>query len=231
MIYCYEDFVEALLAAGFSMGGGSSQGIYGVITWDWNQEPPYETPVRWHTGDRETDPWEWRMRVLEERDDIAYGKLFFQKSGFITKSWYPYFLAVRRQGRSLEEAYELGLITRYAKRIYEAMEGQEAMALHELKQAAAFSREEAGKFDRALVELQGKMFLTLCGRQRKRAKTGEEYGWSSTVLCKTEDFFDPQVWEASLGIPAGEAEEKIRAQVLKLNPDADAKKVMKFIRG
>ena len=231
MIRCYGDFVRELLQAGFSMGGGNSQGIYSVISWDWNQEPPYETPVRWHTGDPETDPWEWRMRVLEERDDIAYGKLFLGKSGFITKRWYPDFLAVRRQGESLEDAYAQGKISQHARRVYGAMEGREAMALHELKQAAAFSREDASKFDRALVELQSKMYLTLCGRQRKRSLSGAEYGWSSTVLCKAEAFFDPQVWEESLGIQPQAARERIAVQALRLNPQAQPKAVEKFIRG
>jgi len=45
------DFVETLLAAGFSMGGGSGDGIYSVVPWSWNEPPPYKTPVRWHTGD------------------------------------------------------------------------------------------------------------------------------------------------------------------------------------
>ncbi|MCA5960928.1 hypothetical protein LC724_11655 [Blautia sp. RD014234] len=90
-IRSYEDFTEVLLEAGFSMGGGSSEGIYSIINWEWDKEPPYETPVRWHTGDRETDPWEWRMRVLDERDDIAYAKCFFKKSGYITRQWYPCF--------------------------------------------------------------------------------------------------------------------------------------------
>ncbi len=229
MIRSYEDFVRALLAAGFSMGGGNSGGIYSVISWNWGQEPPYETPVRWHTGDPETDPWEWRMRVLEERDDIAYGKLFFGKSGFVTKDWYPDFLAVRRRGESLAEAYAQGRISHYAKRVYEAMEGHEALALHELKQAAAFSKEDASKFDRALVELQGKMYLTLCGRRQKCSQTGEPYGWSSTVLCKAEGFFGPQVWEASLGRDPQEAARRIETQVLRLNPNAAPKTIRKFI--
>ena len=59
------------------------------------------------------------MRVLEERDDIVYAKLFFRTSGFITKEWYPYFYAVRRQGETFEEAYENGTISQMAKRIYE----------------------------------------------------------------------------------------------------------------
>lgn len=41
-----------------------------MISWNWNETPSYDTPVRWHTGDPETDPWEWRIRVLDERDDI-----------------------------------------------------------------------------------------------------------------------------------------------------------------
>lgn len=92
----YNDFVTALLSNGFSVGGGNSEGIYALISWSWDENPPYDTPVRWHTGDPETDPWEWRIRVLDERNDIAYAKLFFNKSGYITKEWYPYFLAVRR---------------------------------------------------------------------------------------------------------------------------------------
>lgn len=231
MIRSYGDFVRELLAAGFSMGGGNPQGIYSILSWDWNQEPPYETPVRWHTGDLETDPWEWRMRVLEERDDIAYGKLFFGKSGFITRQWYPDFLAVRRQGESLGEAYAQGRISHHAKRVYEAMEGRGEVPLHELKQAAAFSKEDASKFDRALVELQGKMYLTLCGRQQKRSQRGAQYGWFSTVLCKTEEFFGPQVWEASLAIAPEAARERITAQALRLNPQAQPKAVAKFIKG
>jgi hypothetical protein len=118
MIRCFEDFVKVLLNAGFSMGGGNDEGIYAVIPWGWNEPPPYDTlPIAWHTDDPETDPWEWRMRVLDERDDIAYGKLFFKKSGFITKDWYPYFLAVRRGNMSFDESYDNGTISHFAKRI------------------------------------------------------------------------------------------------------------------
>ena len=44
------------------------------------------------------------MRVLEEREDIAYSKVFFRTSGYITREWYPYFYAVRRKGESFQEA-------------------------------------------------------------------------------------------------------------------------------
>jgi len=71
----FNSFCATLIDCGFSMGGGNAEGIFAIIPFCWNEEPNFETNIRWHTGDPETDPWEWRMRVLDERDDIAYGKL------------------------------------------------------------------------------------------------------------------------------------------------------------
>lgn len=230
-IHNYNDFTTALLESGFSMGGGNSNGIFSLIPWDWNQTPPYETPVCWHTGEAETDPWEWRMRVLDERTDIAYAKLFFKKSGYITKEWYPYFLKIRRDGITFEEKYADGTASHYAKRIYEVLKEHDALPVHTLKQLAGFTGEDKAAFDRGLVELQTGMFLTMCGRQQKRSKLGEEYGWSSTVFCTTEHFFGDEVFEAAAHISTQEAVEKITAQVYKLNPGAESKKILKFMRG
>lgn len=230
-IYNYDDFAAALLKTGFSMGGGSSDGIFAVLPWGWDQEPPYDTPVRWHTGERETDPWEWRMRVLDERQDIVYGKLFFKKSGFITKDWYPYFYAVRRGKRGFEEEYSSGTLSHPAKRIYEAVSEYKNLPVHGIKAVAGFGREDKSVFDRALTELQMKMYLTMCGRQQKLSGKGEEYGWSSTVFCLTEDFFDRDVLKQAEQITADEAVEAITEQILRLNPDAEPKKIMKFIKG
>lgn len=227
----YTDFTAALLESGFSMGGGNSNGIFSLISWDWNQQPPYETPVHWHTGDPETDPWEWRMRVLDERDDIAYAKLFFKKSGYITKDWYPYFLKVRRNGISFAEKYAQGTASHYAKRIYEVVVENDALPVHVIKQLAGFSGEDKSKFDRALTELQTDLFITMCGRQQKRSMLGEEYGWSSTVFCTTERFFGGKVFQAADKIGEQEAVDKITAQVYALNPTAQEKKILKFIRG
>lgn len=227
----YQDFVTTLKETGFSMGGGNSEGIFSVIPWSWNEEPLYETPVCWHTGDQETDPWEWRMRVLDEGKDIAYAKLFYKKSGFITKEWYPYFYAVRRGNRIFEDEYADGIISNPAKRIYETITEYGALPVHGIKALAGFSKEDKSSFDRALVELQMKMYITMCGRQQKRSNKGEEYGWSSTVFCLTEDFFEESVFEEAAELTEQEAIEKISAQILSLNPEAIQKKITKFIKG
>lgn len=231
MIHNYNDFVNALLDAGFSMGGGNSEGIYSIVDWGWNESPPYETPVRWHTGDPETDPWEWRIRVLDERNDIAYAKLFFKKSGFITKEWYPYFLAVRRRGRSFDEEYADGTISNYAKRVYNVINENGVLPFHAIKLLAGFSKEDKPHFERALTELQMKMYITMCGRQQKISQKGKPYGWSSTVFCTTERFFGEEVFEIAEKISKHDAIEKITRQIYRLNPLPEQKKIMKFIMG
>jgi len=230
MIYNYNDFITELLSAGFSMGGGGS-GLYSVVPWGWNEAPPYDTPVSWHTGDPETDPWEWRIRVLEERNDIAYGKFFLKKAGFITKEWYPFFLAARRGGNSFYDEYDDGNISHPAKRIYDVVADSGSLPLDGIKHIAGFGREDKSKFDRALTELQMKFFLTMCGTQMKVSQKGEEYGWSSTVFCTTEQFWGQEVFDQAALITESEAIEKITDRLLTLSPSADEKSIMKFIKG
>ena len=230
-IKSYDDFVSAVLEAGFSMGGGNDEGIFSVINWGWQDAAPYETPVRWHTGDPETDPWEWRIRVLDERKDIAYAKVFFKKSGYITREWAPYFLAVRRGSTNFDEEYDAGLVSSNAKRIYETILEYETLPVHAIKQITGFGKEEKSAFDRALVELQMKLYLTMCGRQQKVSQKGEQYGWSSTVFTTTETFWGEAIFDQAAKLDMTQAIEKIRQQILSLNPQAAEKKILKFIKG
>lgn len=229
-IHDYNDFVKELLECGFSMGGGNDKGIFAVIPYSWEQQQSMDTPVKWHTGNPETDPWEWRMRVLEERDDIAYSKLFLRTSGYITKDWYPYFFAIRRKGESFEEAYYNGIISQTAKHIYDIVSGNGAIAFHEIKQLGGFTKEDNSKFERAIVELQMRMFITMCGRAQKINKYGEGYGWNSTVFSTVEDFWQKRRVHIPL-INEQEAMEKITQQIFKFNPNAQMKNIFKFIKG
>lgn len=226
----FSDFCKELLQSGVSMGGGNAKGIYAIIPYGWVEQDQIDSPVKWHTGDAETDPWEWRMRVLEERDDIAYGKFFFRSSGYITKEWFPAFYAVRRGGESAEEAYQNGTLSQMAKRVYDLVDGQGALPVHEIKRLGGFTKEDGAKFDRAVTELQMRLFLTLCGRQQKRNRYGEGYGWSSTVLATVEHFWQ----ERGFSLPDLHPEaamDAITTQIHRLNPTADPKKIARFIKG
>ena len=120
-------------------------------------------------------------------------------------------------------------VSQTSKQIYEIVcEGE--TALHEIKRAGGFRREDNSRFERAIVELQMRMFLTMCGRAQKINKYGEPYGWNSTVFTTVEDFWKKRGVELPDPDPV-ESYEKIRAQILKFNPGAEQKKIDKFIRG
>lgn len=225
MIQNFDDFTAALLKAGFSVGGANGEGIYSLCS-------EFGDRVVWHTEDPETDPWEWRMRVLNERDDIVYSKVFFNKSGYISKAWYPYFLACRRpKGKTFHDAYQGGTMSQYTKRIYDILADNERVPFHMLKQLGYFSKDENTRFEKALVELQMKLFITMSGRAKKTSLRGEEYGWSSTVFSTVEHFFDETVFAESMKYSPQEAAEIISAQILRLNPLAEQRKISKFIFG
>lgn len=225
MINSYSEFCDELIRCGFSMGGGNARGIYSVIPFDWKSPHP-DSRIRWHTGDPETDPWEWRMRVLEERDDIAYGKVFLGASGYITRQWYPLFLAVRRQGLVFDEWYDEGWASHMERTIYEVIEEQGRLPVHELKRLCGIHREENSSFEKALLNLQKNLFITMCGRMQKKNSSGESYGWSSNVLCTVEEFWGEDL---SADISAKEACRQIRDHILELNPHAEDKTIRRFI--
>ncbi len=230
MVKNYSEFCEELLKSGFSMGGGNDKGIFAIVNFDWTQAPE-DTPVRWHTGDPETDPWEWRIRVLNERDDIAYAKLFFKSSGYIAKKWYADFICARRNGRDYKAMCADGEISEFSQRVYEIIRQYDGIPKHELRTLGGFtSKEDGAKLEKAVVDLQMKMLITLCGSVRKRNKSGEEYGWNSTVLCTVEGFWEDEAKKA-LTLNPDKCCEKIRKQILKLNPNAEEKKIKRFILG
>ncbi|MGI6335626.1 MAG: AlkZ-related protein [Eubacteriales bacterium] len=226
-IRSFSDFRAALMECGFTMAG-NAHGIFTLLPWGWDEDAPYPTPVRWHTDDPETDPWEWRIRLLEEYHDVAYGKVFFGVAGFITREWYPYFLACRREGADFADIYAEGKLTRTAKTVYETVAREGKVASHALRNFTELPKEDAGKIDRAVTELQRQMFLTICGRTRKVNKYGEEYGWNSTVFCTVEDFWGGDV---AMDISPEDAERKITARIRELNPDARDADIRRFIYG
>ena len=77
-------------------------------------------PGDWWT-DRPGDPWAWRQ-VLAPHPDIAYGKFFDKKAGFISREWFPAFANYRRDGYDWEGMYEDGKLSSRGKRILDVLE-------------------------------------------------------------------------------------------------------------
>ena len=183
----------------------------------------------WWTEDPARDPWIWRMEIAKN-PNIAYGKFFDRKAGFISREWFPAFANFRRDGYDFEGFYEDGRMKRGAKQILDTLElngdavGLELMSGQIRKKAGV----EKG-FDGLLIELQMQSFLLISGFQRKRNKRGEEYGWNLPSFMTPEtkwgyDFVNSVDEDPSL------SGERIREQVRKLYPRAEDGKLKKALK-
>lgn len=131
----------------------------------------------WWSDDPARDPWAWRMQIAA-RDDIAYGKFFDRKAGFISMPWFPIFANYRRDGYDYEGLYEDGKMNGRAKRILDTLElNEDAVGLEmmsgELRRKAALEK----GFDNVMIDLQMQSFLLISRFQQKRNKRGATYGW------------------------------------------------------
>ena len=216
-IRCFKDFYTALQQAGFSTASENAEGIFSLQ----NHTSP---AIVWHTGEPETDPWTWRIRATSEYSDVAYGKVFFKKNGWITRKWYPYFIAVRRAAKSCDELYAEGKLSRLERDIYDLIKKGTACAVHDIKSITGDKTAE-----NALTQLQMLLLITLDGQTRKLSKNGEPFGWPVNTFCTVEEFFSAELQEEAELISCMEAEAAIRNQILLLNPQASEANIRRWI--
>lgn len=182
---------------------------------------------QWHT-DLPSDPWLWRVSI-EKDQKAAYAKLFDKKPGFISLQWYPKFFAARRRGRSFSELYSEGLVSNYAKQIYDLFDGQNVLAAHEIKSLGGFTKDLNSKYESAMCELQMGMFITVKGTKQKISAKGETYGWPSTAYTTVEAWAGNELIEASYNIHPKDAMDEIIQRIREVTPNTEAKKMKRFL--
>lgn len=218
-IVSYQGFRDALFSAGFSLSGGNSEGTFSLCDF-------FGPNIHWHTADPETDPWEWRMRVvLEEGRKVAYGKFFLRKGGFITKEWAPYFYALRRGNESLETLYYEGNVKRNEWLAYTMVQENPDIPYHELKKAIG-----GEGFDGVIARLQSGMYINISGQTQRISQKLEPYGWPVNTFCLTEEYWGEEVIEKASALTKEEAADAITARLMELNPAASPRDVDRFLR-
>ncbi len=89
-------------------------------------------PEFWWCGDPAVDPWEWRA-LIARSGEVAYGKFFEKKAGFISKKWMPCFFNYRRDGYDFDALWEDEKATKKQKKIMDLFETEEEFYSNELK--------------------------------------------------------------------------------------------------
>lgn len=182
----------------------------------------------WWQDDPATDPWAWR-HVLAPCRDVAYGKFFDKKAGFVSREWFPRFANYRRDGYDYEGLYEDGKLTSRCRRIMDVLEPDEdAVGLGllscEIRKRAALEK----GFEGALTDLQMKTFLIMSDFRRKRNRRGGEYGWLVAELMTPETKWGYDAVN-SLREKPEESWNRICEQILKHFPAASDRDIRKIV--
>ncbi len=183
----------------------------------------------WWSGDEAKDPWEWRA-VLAREGEVAYGKLFSGKAGFISKEWYSHFANYRRDGYDFDSRYEDGKAGRKLKSIMDIMEQQQELPSYLLKQAAGFGKDKEKGFDSVLNQLQMMTYLTIRDFKKKVSKKGEAYGWSVSIYTTPELLFGEALVRKQYTVSPAESYSQLTRQVTALYPDASAAQISSILR-
>ncbi len=149
----------------------------------------------WWTGNRDQDPWEWR-EIIATSHEVAYGKFFGQKAGFISLEWLPYFVNFRRGGYDFDSRWEDGLAGRREKMIMDLLTERDEdgdivfpdkqILSTELKKMAGFGKNGEKNYPGTITALQMQTYLVITGFHRRVNKRGQEYGMPVSILQPPE---------------------------------------------
>ena len=182
-------------------------------------------PDDWWT-DRPGDPWAWRQ-ILAPHPEIAYGKFFDCKAGFVSREWFPVFANYRRDGYDWEGLYEDGKLKGSCRRILDVLELNEnaeglGLLSCEIRRRAALEK----GFEGALTDLQMKSFLIMSDFRRRRNKRGWEYGWHVAELMTPETKWGYDAVNSCSEKPEA-SRDRIREQIRKHFPGISGRDLMK----
>lgn len=192
----------------------------------------------WWTGDREQDPWEWR-EIIAASHQVAYGKFFDKKAGFISKKWLPYFANYRRNGYDFDSAWEDGKVTRREKLIMDILTDIDAdgnmvwkdkqILSTDLKKLAGFGKGGEKNFSGITTDLMMKIYLVTTDFHKRKNKNGAEYGMPVSVLMPPEAIWGYDVLTAAYTEEIHQSWLRICDRVNEMFPQAKQNEIIRLI--
>lgn len=187
------------------------------------------SPLFWWTGDPEQDPWIWR-ELIARSGQVAYGKFFNKKAGFISKEWFPYFANYRRDGYDFDARWDDELASLRSKKLMDPFEVHEELPSHELKKLAGYGKDGEKNFDGEVCALQMQTYLVIKEFRRKKNKRGEEYGMAASVYCKPEQLWGRERIVSAYDEESAVSGERIFAQIKKHFPNASEEQIRRVLK-
>ena len=192
----------------------------------------------WWTGDIRHDPWEWREIIAAEHE-VAYGKFFGGKAGFISLEWLPYFANYRRGGYDFDARWEDGLATRREKLVMDFLTDRDEdgdviypendTLTTDLKKLTGFGKGGEKNFPGVITALQMQTYLVTAAFRKKVSKKGEEYGMAVSILTPPEALWGYELVTAAYKETPYQSWERIIKRVQNASLQAEYEDIIKLI--
>ncbi|SFR85439.1 hypothetical protein [[Clostridium] aminophilum] len=187
-------------------------------------------PEYWWSGDPEVDPWEWREQIAKS-GEVAYGKFFEKKAGFISKEWLPYFANFRRNGYDFDALWDDEKASRKQKKIMDLFENEDEIYSNEIKARAGFGKDGEKGFEGTLTDLQMRTYLIVREFRQRVNRKGGFYGWPIAIYAKPESVWGYDHVTSRYCEEPAESGKAILQHIIELYPDADERLTRKLIGG
>ena len=187
----------------------------------------------WWSGDAERDPWEWR-EIIARGGDLAYGKFFDKKAGFISKEWLPYFANYRRDGYDFDALWDDEKASLKQKKIMDLFmdeDSEEEFHSNDLKQKAGFGKDGDKGFEGVITGLQMQTYLCCRDFRQRKNKKGEAYGWPIAVYSMPEHIFGYELVTSAYSESATDSGKRIAKRIMDKYPIATADQIRKLLGG
>lgn len=200
LLSTYEDFIARVEALGFMALSPILPGLPSLGS---------ETPESaWHTG-LDSDPWQWKDRVAEEKR-LAYGCILGGHKGFVSQRMYPIFYAAFHPQLSMPERWASGTISQPTWQLWQLFEERGKLNISQVRHALGHrSKPDIQSVDSAIQRLQHEYYLSVDGNERKVSAKGEFYGWPVIRYCRVVDWAPTGWLDGAKDWPAAEARELI----------------------
>lgn len=192
----------------------------------------------WWTGVREEDPWEWR-EIIASGHEVAYGKFFDKRAGFISLEWLPVFANYRRSGYDFDARYEDGKASRREKKIMDFYIGEDEdgdtiyhdtqILSTDLKKQAGFGKGGEKNYPGIVTQLQMETYLVIAEFRRRVNKRGDAYGMPVSIMLPPETLWGRDLVTSSYKEDPKASRERLVSHVAELYPEAAQSDIEKLI--
>ncbi len=217
----YEDFLDRVDELGFMPLSNILPGLPSLSA---------ETEEkRWHTGDRDTDPWCWKDRAAEEQR-LAFGCILGGHKGFVSAQMYRIFYTAFHPQESMEERWEEGSVNQTVWQLWQLFEDKTLMNTSEIRREMGVTLKKGGsKVDSALKVLQRDYCITVAGSRRKLNKAGQPYGWPSNIYDKVMNWVPKEWMEPNRELSRGQARDVILDKGVAIGKDINRNELAKIL--